>query len=78
MIAQVCDLGVGEFIHTLGDAHIYINHVDQIKEQLTRSPLESPTLWLNPDIKDITKFTMADIRLENYQSHPAIKAPMAV
>ena len=78
MIAQVCDLGVGEFIHTLGDAHIYINHVDQVKEQLTRSPMESPTLWLNPDIKDITKFTMADIRLENYQSHPAIKAPMAV
>lgn len=78
MIAQVCDLQVGEFVHVLGDAHIYLNHVEQVKEQLTREPLPAPTLWLNPDITDITKFTMADIRLENYQCHDAITAPMAV
>lgn len=78
MIAQVCDLGVGEFVHVLGDAHIYSNHVDQVKEQLAREPLPGPTLWLNPEIKDITKFTMADIRLDNYQSHGPIKAEMAV
>lgn len=78
MIAQVCDLQVGEFIHALGDAHIYSNHVNQVKEQLTRAPLPPPTLWLNPDIKDITKFTMNDIKLVDYQSHPAIKAEMAV
>jgi thymidylate synthase len=78
MIAQVCGLGVGEFIHAIGDAHIYLNHIDQVKEQLSRTPLESPTLWLNPDITDITKFTMDDVKLINYQSHDAIKAPMAV
>jgi thymidylate synthase len=78
MIAQVCGLQVGEFVHVLGDAHIYLNHVEQVKEQLSREPLPEPTLWLNPDIKDITKFTMADIRLDNYQSHGAIKAEMAV
>jgi thymidylate synthase len=78
MIAQVCGLQVGEFVHVLGDAHIYLNHVEQVKEQLSREPLPEPTLWLNPDIKDITQFTMADIRLDNYQSHGAIKAEMAV
>jgi thymidylate synthase len=78
MIAQVCGLEVGEFVHVLGDAHIYLNHVDQVKEQLSREPLPAPTLWLNPDITDITRFTMADIRLDNYQSHTAIAAPMAV
>lgn len=78
MIAQVCDLEVGEFVHTLGDAHIYSNHVEQVKEQLNREPLPASTLWLNPDIKDITKFTMDDIRLDGYQSHGAIKAEMAV
>jgi thymidylate synthase len=78
MIAQVCGLQVGEFVHVLGDAHIYLNHVEQVKEQLTREPLPAPTLWLNPDIKDITKFTMADIRLNGYESHQAIKAEMAV
>jgi thymidylate synthase len=78
MIAQVCGLQVGEFVHVLGDAHIYLNHVEQVKEQLTREPLPAPTLWLNPDITDITKFTMSDIRLENYQCHNAITAPMAV
>ncbi len=78
MIAQVCGLGVGEFVHVLGDAHIYSNHVEQVKEQLSREPLPAPTLCLNPDIKDIDKFTMADIDLMGYQSHGTIKADMAV
>ena len=78
MIAQVCDLGVGEFVHTLGDAHIYLNHVEQVKEQLKRRPLPLPQLKLNPDIKDITKFTHSDIILLNYISHGPIKAAMAV
>jgi thymidylate synthase len=78
MIAQVCELSVGEFIHTTGDAHIYFNHIEQVKEQLARTPLPEPTLWLNPAVKDITKFTMDDIKLLDYQSHPALKAPMAV
>ena len=78
LIAQVCNLDVGEFVHVLGDAHIYLNHVEQVKEQLSREPLPVPQLRLNPDIKDITKFTMADIELVGYQSHSAIKADMAV
>ena len=78
LIAQVCDLKVGEFVHVLGDAHIYLNHVAQVKEQLAREPLPAPQLLLNPEIKDINKFTMADIQLEGYQSHGAIKAEMAV
>jgi thymidylate synthase len=78
MIAQVCDLGVGEFVHVLGDAHIYSNHIEQVKEQLEREPLPAPVLRLNSEIKDITKFTMADIYLGNYKSHPPLKAPMAV
>tara|TARA_R110000823_G_scaffold20306_7_gene62285 strand:- start:6274 stop:7185 length:912 start_codon:yes stop_codon:yes gene_type:complete len=78
MIAQECDLAVGEFVHTLGDAHIYSNHTEQVKEQLQREPLPAPQLRLTPTIKDITKFTMQDIELINYQSHAAIKAEMAV
>ena len=78
MIAHVCDLDVGEFVHVLGDAHIYLNHVVQVNEQLAREPLPAPQLWLNPDIKDITKFTMADIKLIGYTCHPPIKAEMAV
>ena len=78
MIAQVCDLDVGEFVHVLGDAHIYSNHIEQVKEQLTREPLPAPTLRLNPKIKDIDKFTMADIELVDYQSHAPIRAEMAV
>jgi thymidylate synthase len=78
MIAQVCGLAVGEFVHVLGDAHIYLNHVEQVKEQLTREPLPAATLWLNPDITDITGFTMQDIRLDGYTSHAAIQAEMAV
>ena len=78
MIAQVCDLAIGEFVHVLGDAHIYLNHIEQVEEQLKREPLLAPQLWLNPEITDIDKFTMADIKLLNYQSHDAIKAEMAV
>jgi thymidylate synthase len=78
MIAQACGLEVGELIITLGDAHIYTNHVEQVKEQLARKPLPLPELKLNPAVKDITGFTMDDIELVNYTSHEAIKAPMAV
>lgn len=78
MIAQVCNLKVGELTIVLGDAHIYENHVDQVKEQLARPPLPLPVLELNPSITDINKFTMEDIGLVNYNSHDAIKAPMAV
>ncbi len=78
MIAHVCGLEVGEFVHVLGDAHIYLDHVEQVKEQLAREPLPAPTLWLNPDIVDITQFTMADIRLDGYQSHSTIKGKMAI
>jgi thymidylate synthase len=78
LIARVCSLDVGEFVHVLGDAHIYLNHVEQVKEQLQREPLPAPQLLLNPNIKEITKFTMADINLENYVSHPAIKAEMSI
>ena len=78
LIAQVCQLEVDEFVHVLGDAHIYLNHVEQVKEQLKREPLPAPQLQLNPDIDDITKFTMDDIKLVGYQSHDSIKAEMAV
>jgi thymidylate synthase len=78
MIAQVCGLEAGEFVHVLGDAHIYLNHVEQVKEQLAREPLPLPTLWINPDVQDILNFTMEDFRLDGYTSHDSIKAPMAV
>ena len=78
MIAQACDLEIGEFIWTGGDCHLYQNHIEQVNEQLSREAYELPTLWLNPDIKDIFDFTFDDIRVENYKSHPAIKAPVAV
>ena len=78
MISQVCGLEAGEFVHVLGDAHIYLNHVEQVKEQLAREPLPLPTLWINPDVKDIFKFTMKDFRLDGYNSYASIKAPMAV
>ena len=78
MIAQVCGLEAGEFVHVLGDAHIYLNHVEQVKEQLAREPLPLPTLWINPDVQDILMFTMEDFRLDGYESYASIKAPMAV
>ncbi len=78
MVAQAVNLEPWEFVHTLGDAHIYLNHFDQVKEQLAREPLPLSKLWLNPEVKNIDDFKMEDIKLINYQSHPAIKAPMAV
>lgn len=78
MIAQVCGLEAGEFIHTLGDAHLYSNHLDQARLQLSRTPYELPKLVLNPDVKDIFDFTYEDIKIENYVSHPHIKAEVAV
>ncbi len=78
MIAQVCDLDVGEFIWTGGDTHLYSNHFEQAKLQLSREPLPLCQLKLNPDIKDIFDFGFDDITIENYQSHPAIKAAVAV
>ena len=78
MIAQVCNLGVGELVHVLGDAHIYLNHLEQVKEQLLREPLPAPTLLMNPNIKDIEQFTMNDFRLDNYNPMDSIPAPMAV
>jgi thymidylate synthase len=78
MLAQVCGLNVGELIISTGDTHIYKDHVEQVNEQLRREMYKQPTLWLNPDIKDIDKFTMDDIKLIDYQSHDSIKAKMAV
>ena len=78
MIAQVCDLQPGEFIHTFGDVHIYNNHLEQVQLQLSRSPLPLPTMKLNPEVKNIFDFKFDDFTLENYQFHPAIKAPVAV
>ena len=78
MIAQVCDLEPGEFIHTFGDVHIYNNHMEQVKLQLSRTAFPLPTMKLNPDVKDIFIFQFEDFTLENYQCHPAIKAPVAV
>ncbi|MFN4316346.1 MAG: thymidylate synthase [Chitinophagaceae bacterium] len=78
MLAQVCDLQPGEFIHTFGDVHIYNNHREQVELQLTREPYPLPTMRINPAVKDIFAFQFEDFTLENYQSHPAIKAPVAV
>jgi thymidylate synthase len=78
MIAQVCDLAPGEFIHTFGDVHIYSNHIEQVKLQLSRTPYPLPIMRLNPQVKNIFDFEFEDFTLENYQSHPAIKAPVAV
>jgi thymidylate synthase len=78
MIAKVCGFKVGELIISIGDAHIYETHVKQVKEQLKREPLPLPTLSLSEDITDITKFTMNDIVLNDYESHDVIKAPMAI
>lgn len=77
MVAQVCDLQVGDFIHTLGDAHLYINHIEQAKLQLTRQPLPLPTLKLNPSVRNILDFKYEDIEILNYNAHPHIKADVS-
>ncbi len=78
MIAQVCGLEPGEFVHTTGDTHIYLNHFDQVREQLSRTPRPLPVMKLNPEVKDIFRFRYEDFTLEGYDPWPAIKAPVAV
>jgi len=78
MMAQVCGLQPGEFIHTFGDVHLYNNHIDQARLQLTREPFPLPTMELNPNVTDLFDFKFEDFTLKNYQSHPHIKAPVAV
>jgi thymidylate synthase len=78
MVAQVCDLRPGELVHTLGDAHLYLNHFDQAAEQLSRAPRPLPRLKLDPAVKNIFEFRYEDFALEGYDPHPAIKAPIAV
>src|SRR5215470_17920165 len=78
MMAQVCDMEPGDFVHTFGDVHIYNNHIEQVKLQLSRTPYPLPTMKLNPSVKNIFDFKYEDFTLENYQYHPAIKAPVAV
>lgn len=78
MMAQVCDLEPGEFIHTFGDVHIYSNHVEQVKLQLTREPKELPQMKINPDVKSIFDFKFEDFELVNYEAHPHIKGEVSV
>jgi thymidylate synthase len=78
MVAQVSGLAPGEFVHTFGDAHLYLNHLDQVDEQLQRTPLALPRLHLNPEVEDIFAFRYEDFRLEGYEAHPHIAAPVAV
>jgi thymidylate synthase len=78
MVAHVTGLEPGEFIHTIGDAHLYVNHIEQVQEQLTRTPYPLPTLRLNPDIQSLFAFRFADIEIVNYQAHPHIKGSVAV
>jgi len=78
MIAQVCNLEVGDFIHTFGDAHLYSNHTEQVETQLAREPFPLPTMKINPDVKNIFNFTYEDFELVDYQCHPGIRAPIAI
>ena len=78
MIAQVCDLGLGDFVHTFGDVHIYNNHIEQVKLQLSREPRQLPTMKINPDVKSIFDFKYEDFKLENYNPHEAIKAEVSI
>ncbi len=78
MMAQACDLVAGDFVHTLGDAHLYHNHMDQARLQLSRTPGALPSLWLNPEVSDLFSFQYKDIKFERYEAAPTIKAPIAV
>ncbi|SEN21146.1 thymidylate synthase [Nitrosomonas marina] len=78
MIAQVCELQAGEFVHTLGDAHLYLNHLEQTHEQLTRKPRSLPQMQLNPSVNNLFDFKYEDFALKNYHPHPPIKAPVAI
>lgn len=78
MVAQVCGLQLGDFVHTLGDAHLYLNHLEQAREQLSREPRALPTMSIDPTVQDIFAFKYVDFSLEGYEPHPAIKAPVAV
>lgn len=78
MMAQVCDLEVGEFVHTFGDLHIYNNHIEQVELQLSREPRPLPKMIINPEVKDIFAFKFEDFQLEGYDPHPGIKAPIAI
>ena len=78
MLAQVAGLRPGDFVHTFGDAHLYLNHMEQVDKQLAREPYPLPTMHLNPEIKDLFAFRFEDFELQNYQCHPGIKAPVAV
>jgi thymidylate synthase len=78
MVAQVCGLGVGDFVHTFGDAHLYSNHLEQADEQLSRKPFPLPQMKINPQVNDIFKFSIDDFELVGYQAHPHIKAPVAI
>ena len=78
MIAQVCDLELGEFVHTFGDAHIYSNHFEQVNTQLSRNPKPLPKMWINPEVKDLFDFKYEDFKLENYEAHPHIKGDVAI
>lgn len=78
MVAQVCDLEVGDFVHTFGDCHLYVNHLTQTDEQLSRTPRSLPTMRINPEVKNIFEFTYEDFELIGYDPHPMIKAPVAI
>ena len=78
MVAQVCGFQLGDFVHTIGDAHIYLNHIEQVKLQLSRTPYPLPTMKINPDVRDIFSFKYEDFTLENYQCHPTIKGEISV
>ena len=78
MIAQITGLKPGDFVHTIGDAHLYLNHLDQAREQISRTPLEWPSLLLNPECKTIDDFKFEDITIQDYHHHPHIKAPISV